>query len=122
MVMARKGNNRRYQVIINNKPTREDAKNGLCDKRPALCERGFWVLACGVILISIIIRIFDFSLWPPAYKGLYITQPYTGLHSRHFATQAWAARSHVKYVLGYTKGYRTLVVGEPPSEQPLRWK
>jgi len=85
---------------------------------PGFWERHFWLLACGVVLISVIARVFDFSIAPPGYDGLVITEPFCGLHSWDLADRAWAARSHVKYGLGYTKGLRTLVVGNPPPEHP----
>ena len=91
------------------------------DKRPVLCERHFWVFAFGIIIVSIVTRVFDFSLMPPSYQGLFITRPYYGLHSWANANRAWAARSHVKYGLGYTRGYRTLVVGDPPPTHPQRY-
>jgi len=58
---------------------------------------------------------------PPSYRGLFITRPYYGLHSWHNANRAWAARSHVNYGLGYTKGYRTPAVGDPPPAHPQRY-
>ena len=75
--------------------------------------RGFWerhfrLLACGVVLVSVAARVFDFSIVPPAYNGLVITEPFCGSHSWDLADRAWAARCHVKYGLGYTKGLRTL--------------
>jgi len=80
--------------------------------------RHFWVLACGVVAISVVTRVFDFSIVPPGYGGLVITEPFCGLHSWDLADRTWGARSHVKYGLGYTKGFRTLVVGDPPAVQP----
>ena len=50
-----------------------------------------------------------------------IRRPITGLHSWALAERYWSARSHVKYGLGYTKGYHTYVVGDPPPEKPTRW-
>ncbi|MFC1780811.1 ArnT family glycosyltransferase [Planctomycetota bacterium] len=91
------------------------------EKRPDFCQKYFRLMVLGIILVSTFTRAFDFTLIKPSYKGLYITQPYIGLHSWHYASQSWAARSHVKYGLGYTKGYRTLVVGDPPPEYPLRY-
>jgi len=85
---------------------------------PGFWERHFWLLACGMVLISVVTRVFDFSIVPPTYNGLVITEPFCGLHSWDLADRAWAARSHVKYGLGYTKGLRTLVVGDPPPEHP----
>jgi len=101
-------------VVVNSKLTKTD-------KWPVLCERHFWVFAFGIIIVSIVTRVFDFSLMPPSYQGLFITRPYYGLHSWENANRAWAARSHVKYGLGYTRGYRTLVVGDPPPAHPRRY-
>ena len=124
--MAHNGRNRRFKVVIEQLSVKADNK-------PGLYERHFWIFACCVILIWIITRVFDFSLMPqsPAsagassplrmWRGLFITRPYYGLHSWHFTSQIWAARSHVKYGLGYTKGYRTLVVGNPPPEHPQHY-
>ena len=78
-------------------------------------------MASGVVLISVLTQTFDFSLTPPVYKGLFITRPYCGLHSWARANHAWAARSHVEYGLGYTKGYNTPVVGYPPPTHPQRY-
>jgi len=114
--MAYKRKIRRHRVIINNRPIKAEK-----EKKPGLHERHFWILAFGVILISIFTRVFDFSLMPLSYKGLFITRPYYGLHSWGSANRAWNARSHVKYGLGYTKGYRTLVVGDPPPAHPQRY-
>ncbi len=50
-----------------------------------------------------------------------ITRPFTGLHSWAQASGAWAARSHAKYGLGYTKGVSTFAVGQPPTETPKRY-
>jgi hypothetical protein len=89
------------------------AENG-----PSVFERRFWLFACGAVVLWICLRVFDFTLLPPAYNGLLITQPFCGLHSWDLADRAWAARSHVKYGLGYTRGLRTLVVGDPPPLIP----
>lgn len=50
-----------------------------------------------------------------------ITRPFYGLHSWGQAHDAWMARSHVKYGLGYTKGFDTFAVGNPPAEKPSRY-
>jgi 4-amino-4-deoxy-L-arabinose transferase-like glycosyltransferase len=76
-------------------------------------ERHFRLLTCGVILLWVCIRVFDFTLLPPAYKGLVITQPFDGPHCWDVFDRAWAARSHLKYGLDYTKGLRAVVVGDP---------
>ncbi len=50
-----------------------------------------------------------------------ITRPFYGMHSWGQAHDAWVARSHVKYGLGYTKGFDTFAVGYPPPEKPSRY-
>jgi hypothetical protein len=98
---------------ITRKSVRVAAENG-----PSVFEKRFWLFGCGVVLLWVFLRLFDFTLLPPAYNGLLITQPFCGLHSWDLADRAWAARSHLKYGLGYTKGLRTLVVGDPPPLIP----
>ncbi len=106
--MARKRTNRRNRVVVESRP-------GAAERRPGLCERRFYLLAFGVALVSVVTRTFDFSLSPLSYRGLFITRPYYGLHSWASANHAWAARSHLKYGLSYTKGYHTPWVGYPPQ-------
>jgi len=101
---------RRPRVAINIEPIK-------ADKQPGLCEKHFWIFAFGVILILILTSVFDFSFKPASYKGLFINRPYYGLHSWATANRAWAARNHVKYGLGYTKGYHTLAVGDPSPDK-----
>jgi len=50
-----------------------------------------------------------------------INRPFYGLHSWADASGAWAARSHVKYGLAYTKGISTWAVGNPPAQNPKRY-
>jgi len=50
-----------------------------------------------------------------------ITRPMNGLHSWGEAHRSWFARSHVEYGLGYTKGYMTWAVGDPPPATPKRY-
>jgi hypothetical protein len=50
-----------------------------------------------------------------------IDRPFYGLHSVDQAHNAWLARSHVVYGVGYTRGYPTFEVGYPPSETPGRY-
>ena len=71
-------------------------------------EEHFGLFACGVVLVWVFLRVFDFTLLPPAYNGLVIAQPFHGLHSWDAADHAWAARSHLQYGLDYTKGFPTL--------------
>ncbi|MDD5064772.1 MAG: hypothetical protein PHQ35_08465 [Phycisphaerae bacterium] len=50
-----------------------------------------------------------------------IARPFYGLHSWAQASGAWAARSHVRYGLSYTKGISTWAVGYPPKAAPQRY-
>ncbi|OQA02571.1 MAG: hypothetical protein BWY69_01003 [Planctomycetes bacterium ADurb.Bin401] len=50
-----------------------------------------------------------------------IGRPFYGLHSWAQASGAWAARSHVRYGLDYTKFCSTWAVGMPPVENPDRY-
>jgi len=75
-----------------------------CD--PKSLGRRFWLLAALIAALLVASR---------CYK---INRPFSGLHSWGQASGAWAARSHVKYGLGYTKGIKTLVVGDPPPAKP----
>ena len=90
--MAQKRTNRRYRVVVKSRLAETEG-------RPGLCERRFYLLAFGVVLVSVLTRTFDFSLSPLSYHGLFITRPYYGLHSWYFANRAWAGRSHVQYGL-----------------------
>jgi len=68
----------------------------------------FWVfggLLC-ILLISIMAQDID--------------RPFIGLHSLGHAHDAWVARTHLNYGLGYTKGFNTFAVGHPPAENPSR--
>jgi len=89
--------------------------------KESFIERHFWQLGGLIVLLIVLINLFNFTLIPPSYKGLYITRPFYGLHSWAHASGAWAARSHAKYGLGYTKGFSTLVLGDPPPENPTRY-
>jgi 4-amino-4-deoxy-L-arabinose transferase-like glycosyltransferase len=50
-----------------------------------------------------------------------IDRPFYGLHSWGEATGTWAARTHVRYGLFYTRGLTTWAVGNPPKEKPERY-
>jgi hypothetical protein len=69
----------------------------------------FWILA---IVLSIILT---------AIMARDITKPFIELHSWGHAHDAWVARSNVKYGLGYTKGFDTFAVGNPPPAHPTRY-
>jgi len=72
-------------------------------------QGNFWVFGgfvC-ILLVSIL--------------GRDMGRPFTGLHSWGEASGAWAARAHLKYGLGYTKGASTWAVGDPPTKTPTRY-
>jgi len=50
-----------------------------------------------------------------------ITRPINGLHSWGFAHRCQFARAHVRYGLGYTRGYWTWAVGDPPLAEPRHY-
>lgn len=70
---------------------------------------GFWFCA-GLILIVLIYGL-----------ARDIDRPFYSLHSWAEASGSWAARSHAKYGLAYTKGMTTWAVGDPPTENPKRY-
>ena len=69
----------------------------------------FWILAIGLSILLTAIMVRD------------ITKPFVEMHSWGHAHDAWVARSHVKYGLGYTKGFDTFAVGNPPAANPTRY-
>ncbi len=76
----------------------------VADSGPSVFEQRFWLFAGGIVFLWVCLRVFDFTLLPPAYNGLLLTQPFCGLHSWDLADRAWAARSHLKYGLGGSGG------------------
>jgi hypothetical protein len=69
----------------------------------------FWF--CGGLIIILLVSILARD----------ITRPFYGLHSWAQASGAWAARSHVKYGLSYTKGVSTWSLGYPPKQNPQHY-
>ena len=69
----------------------------------------FWF--CGGLLVILLVSIMARDIGRPFY----------GLHSWASASGSWAARSHVKYGLSYTKGMTTWAVGYPPAANPKRY-
>jgi hypothetical protein len=69
----------------------------------------FWF--CGGLLVVLLVSIMARD----------INRPFYGLHSWASASGSWAARSHVKYGLSYTKGMTTWAVGYPPAPNPKRY-
>jgi len=72
-------------------------------------SRDFWL--CGGLLAILLASILTQD----------ITRPFYGLHSWAEAHGPWHARVHLKYGLGYTKGFATKAVGNPPTEHPTRY-
>jgi hypothetical protein len=107
---------RRRRAAKSNRPIKTDKQPGL-----SLCEKHFRIFAFGVILISILTQVFDPSLKPASYRGLFITRPFCCLHSWAAVDRAWSAGNHLNYGLGYTKGLYTLAVGNPPPAHPRRY-
>jgi 4-amino-4-deoxy-L-arabinose transferase-like glycosyltransferase len=71
--------------------------------------RYFWVLAGLIALLCA----------APLTRD--VDRSFYGLHSVDQAHNAWLARSHVTYGLGYTKGFPTFAVGSPPAEVAQRY-
>jgi 4-amino-4-deoxy-L-arabinose transferase-like glycosyltransferase len=69
----------------------------------------YWLCVIGIIVLMSCIEARE------------IDRPFYGLHSWGEATGTWAARTHVKYGLSYTKGLTTWAVGDPPIENPKRY-
>jgi len=78
---------------------------GVCIKQPEK-NANFWL--CGGLIAILLVSIMSRD----------ITRPFYGLHSWAQASGAWAARTHVRYGLGYTRGVTTWAVGQPPTENP----
>jgi len=56
-----------------------------------------------------------------AQLGREIDRPFYGLHSVDQAHNAWLARSHAVYGVGYTRGLPTFAVGDPPAAVPVHY-
>lgn len=69
-----------------------DKKAIVAEEKPSAFARRFWLSAAGVVLLSLITHVFDFSLVPPRYNGVQLAQSFCGLHSWDLADRAWAAR------------------------------
>jgi hypothetical protein len=85
------------------------------DEMSSAAQRGlaarprFWLLAALLALLAA----------QPLAREL--DRPYFGLHGLDQAHNAWLARAHVVYGLGYTHGYNTFAVGQPPPVEPVRY-
>jgi hypothetical protein len=84
---------------------KKEAANNIERQNP----KGFWLFAILILVFLVAILAYD------------INRPFYGLHSWAQASGAWAARSHVKYGLAYTKGLSTWAVGMPPAANPQRY-
>jgi hypothetical protein len=69
----------------------------------------YWLCVVGIIILMC------------CMEGREINRPFYGLHSWGDAGGTWAARTHVRYGLSYTKGVTTWAVGNPPIENPTRY-
>lgn len=69
----------------------------------------FWICALLIALLSTTILFRE------------IDRPFWGLHSWGESHFAWVARSHINYGLGYTKGFDTFALGNPPEAEPVRY-
>lgn len=67
-------------------------------------------ICCGLLLILLVTSM-----------SRDITRPFYGLHSWGESHAYWNARAHINYGLGYTKGFLTKAVGDPPIENPKRY-
>lgn len=72
-------------------------------------RRRYWIIAglLGLALIGVL--------------GWDIHRPFEGLHSWGEADRAWLARNHARYGLDYTQGLLTIAVGDPPTDNPIRY-
>ena len=71
-----------------------------------------WLYTFGVVVLIVLLSMT--LLWN-------LNRPMYGLHSWAQASGAWAARAHVHYGLGYTHGLSTWAVGNPPTDDPVRY-
>lgn len=71
--------------------------------------RRFWI---GAALIAVLLALL---------LAQDLGRPMIGLHSLGYAHDAWLARSHVQYGLGYTRGFDTFALGDPPPAEPVRY-
>ena len=71
--------------------------------RPATTDRDRRTAAAGFLVFLFVLL-----------AGREINRPFAGLHGWDETLPSWAARSHLAYGLGYTKGLTTLAVGNPP--------
>ena len=69
----------------------------------------YWV-ATGVLMVLLV-----------ATQSREISRPFYGLHSWAKAHGAWFGRTTAKFGFGYTKGFSTWVVGDPPPATPRRY-
>jgi hypothetical protein len=72
-------------------------------------EKYFWLYAIAICVLMIFVN------------GQNISKSFTGLHSLGQAHFAWVAKAHIKYGLGYTHGFDTFAVGNPPAKNPIRY-
>ena len=104
-----------------NQPSPETVRAGGTVKNKSifddLLRRYYWLI--GTTLIALTIAIMMVEPRPLSFRPF--NGPLYGLHSWAKATGSWSARSHAHYGLGYTKGFTTWAVGDPPTENPKRY-
>jgi len=82
-----------------------------------LFRRYYWLIGTALIALTVVVMVVELS--PLSFRPF--NGPFYGLHSWAKATGSWAARSHAHYGLGYTRGFATWAVGDPPTENPKRY-
>ncbi|MCK4628763.1 MAG: glycosyltransferase family 39 protein [Sedimentisphaerales bacterium] len=82
-----------------------------------LLRRYYWLIGTAMIALTVAVMVVE--LRPLSFRPF--NGPFYGLHSWARATGSWSARSHAHYGLGYTKGFTTWAVGDPPTENPKRY-
>ncbi|MCK5271080.1 MAG: hypothetical protein KAJ52_00835 [Sedimentisphaerales bacterium] len=82
-----------------------------------LLRQYYWLIGTALIIFTVAIMMVE----PRPLSFRPFNGPFYGLHSWAKATGSWSARSHAHYGLGYTKGFTTWAVGDPPTENPKRY-
>jgi len=82
-----------------------------------LLRQYYWLIGTALIIFTVAIMMVE----PRPLSFRPFNGPFYGLHSWAKATGSWSARSHAHYGLGYTKGFTTWAVGDPPTKNPKRY-
>ncbi len=104
-----------------NQPSPETVRAGGTVKNKSifddLLRRYYWLIGTALIIFTVAIM----TVEPRPLSFQPFNGPFNGLHSWAQASGSWAARAHAHYGLGYTKGFTTWAVGDPPTENPKRY-